>query len=129
MVYGAAMKDRRLEVFRSTTLGLIESLDAVVRLARWGETEAPPEPLVKAAGKLSDRLGAADRLSSSTFNGAPADATKVTAMCAAMKRLDGAYLTYRKDIASSPEKTHDAASALEVEIGGTTAGLEEFTQA
>jgi hypothetical protein len=123
----AMMKDRRLEVFRKATLALIESLDAVVRLSRWGEAEAPPEPLVTAGAQLLDRLGAADRLSSGRFNGSPADASRVTTMCAAMKRLDAAYLAYRQDVDSSPERAADAAATLEHEVGATRAGLEELT--
>jgi hypothetical protein len=117
------MKDRRVEVFRTATLGLIESIDAVVRLSRWGHAEAAPEPLVTAAGELVSRLGAAGRLTSGTFNGSPVDARQVTLMCAAMKRLDAAYLAYRKDVESSPDRAGDAATTLELELAATTAGL------
>src|SRR5690349_5162394 len=120
------MKDRRLEVFRTAVFSLMESLDAVVRLSRWGEAEPPPEPLVAAEGKLLERLGAAERLSSAKFNGSPADAGRVTVLCAAMKRLDAAYLTYRKTVESSRENSEDAAALLEIEIAGTTAGLEQL---
>jgi hypothetical protein len=115
------MKDQRLRVFRSAVEGVIESLDALVRVSRWSEADAPPEPLRTAASKLVDRLGTADRLSSGAFLGSPADVNKVTAMCAAMKRLDAAYVTYRKRIQSAPDQTVEAASALEAEIAETTA--------
>lgn len=117
------MKDRRLDVFRAATQGLIESLDAVVRLARWADPDTPPEPIVTAAERLVDRLGTADRLSSGRFNGSSTDNQKVAAMCLAMRRLDAAYVTYRREIVSSPAQTLDAAGALELEIGATTAGL------
>ncbi|HXN34061.1 MAG TPA: hypothetical protein VN894_19475 [Polyangiaceae bacterium] len=115
------MKDQRLKVFRSAVEGVIESLDALVRVSRWKEVEAPPEPLRTAVSKLVDRLGTADRLSSGAFLGSPTDVNKVSAMCTAMKRLDAAYVTYRKRVQSAPEQTSDAASALEVEIAETTA--------
>jgi hypothetical protein len=119
------MKDRRLEVFRTATQGLIESLDAVVRLARWVDADPPPEPLVSAAEKLVDRLGTADRLSSGKFNGSTGDNNKVAAMCLAMKRLDAAYVAYRRELVAQPTRTSDAVTALEVEIGATTAGLAQ----
>jgi hypothetical protein len=115
------MKDQRLKVFRSAVEGVIESLDALVRVSRWKEAEAPPEPLRTAVSKLVDRLGTADRLSTGAFLGSPADVNKVSAMCTAMKRLDTAYVTYRKRVQSAPEQTADAASALEAEIAETTA--------
>lgn len=114
------MKDQRLKVFRGAIEGVIESLDALVRVSRWTDAEPPPEPLRVAVSKLVDRIGAADRLSSGTFLGSPADVNKVTAMCAAMKKLDAAYVTYRKRVETSPEQTADAAAALEVEIGEAT---------
>ena len=119
------MKDHRIEVFRTATFALIESLDAVVRLSRWGEVESPPEPLVAAAGKLVDRLGAANRLAAGKFTGSPRDATRVTTMCAAMKRLDAAYVAYRKETIS-PERAANATSALEVEIGAASAGVAQL---
>ena len=59
----------------------------------------------------------ADRLASGAFVGTPADTSKVTAMCSAMKRLDAAYLTYRRhaDRISNPDAA--ASATLEAEIG------------
>ena len=114
------MRDRRLQVFRTAVDGLIESLDAVVRLSRWNDEEPKPEPLVTAAAKLLDRLGAADRLAASRFNGPAPDVAKVTAMCAVLKRLDAAYLAYCKQIAV-PQDTIEAAAALEAEVSATSA--------
>src|SRR5580692_9633258 len=110
------MKDQRLKVFRHAVDGVIESLDAFVRVSRWSGVDVPPEPLRAAAAKLVDRLGAADRLSSGTFRGSPADVSKVSAMCVAMKRLDSAYVTYRKRVESTPDQVALAAAALEAEI-------------
>jgi hypothetical protein len=119
------MKDHRLQVFRVAIDGLVESLDAVIRLSRWNDPEPKPEPLVTAAAKLLDRLGTADRLSKTNFRGSPAEVTKVTAMCAVLSRLDAAYLGYRKQMESvknGTESASDAAAALETEIAGATSG-------
>jgi hypothetical protein len=120
------MKDRRIEVFRTATFALIESLDAVVRLARWRETESTPEPLRVAAGKLIERLSATNRLAGGTFNGTTADTTRVTKMCATMKRLDAAYVTYRKEAVASPDA---AAAALELEVGAASTTLADLAPA
>jgi hypothetical protein len=115
------MKDQRLKVFRGALEGLIESLDALVRVTRWSEADAPPDPLRTAASKLLDRLGTAGRLSSGTFVGTPSDANKVEAMLTTMRRLDAAYVVYRKRVDSTPAQASDAAATLEAEIGEATA--------
>ncbi len=116
------MKDQRLKVFKTALDALVESLDAQVRVARWSDTaEPPPEPLRIAASKLTERLGAADRLASGTFVGSPVDTTRVNAICATMKRLDVAYVAYRKRLEGKPEQLGDAASALELDIAEATA--------
>jgi len=120
------MKDQRLKVFRSAVETLLESLDAVLRLARWSGTEAPPEPLVTSAAKLVDRLGAADRLVSARFNGPPAETAIALGICSAMKRLDVAYRAYRQQSESFPERAGDAAAALETEIAGVMAGASAW---
>jgi|SRR5580704_14743255 hypothetical protein len=111
------MKDQRLKVFRSAIDGLLESLEAFVRVSRWTEPGSPPEPLSVAAAKLVDRLGVADRLSSGKFLGTPSDSNKVTAMCTAMRRLDAAYVAYRQRTERSSEGADTAAATLEAEIG------------
>jgi len=120
------MKDQRLKVFRGALEGLIESLDALVRVSRWTEAEPPPEPLRAAAAKLLDRLGTAGRLSSGTFMGTPADTAKVNAMFATMKKLDAAYVGYRSRASSAPEQAAEAAATLEAEIAEATAGAAEW---
>jgi hypothetical protein len=114
------MKDQRLKIFRHAVEGVIESLDALVRVSRWSGADEPPEPLRVAVSKLVERLGTADRLSSGTFRGSPADVNKVGAMCTAMKRLDAAYVTYRKRVESTPDQAVAAAAALEAEIAEAT---------
>jgi hypothetical protein len=116
------MKDNRLKAFRTTLDAVTESLDALVRVARWSDaTEAPPEPLRAAASKLVERLGAADRIASGAFVGSPADMTKVSAMCSRMRQLDLAYVAYRKRLESKAEGPLQAAAALEVDIAEATA--------
>jgi hypothetical protein len=109
------MRDQRLKVFRTTVDGLVESLDAIVRLSRWTDVEARPEPLVTAAAKVQERLRAADRLASARYNGPATDVAKVTIMCAAMKRLDAAFLTYCKN-RDSASYAVEAANTLEAEV-------------
>jgi hypothetical protein len=41
-----------------------------------------------------------------------------------MKRLDAAYVTYRKRVTSAPEQVVDAAAALELEIAEATGGAQ-----
>jgi hypothetical protein len=115
------MKNQRLDVFRSAVEGLIESLDALVRVSRWTDTEAPPEPIRTARAKLVDRLGTAERLSSGHFVGKPADENLVTAMCATMKKLDAAYMTFRRRVDQAPDRAAEAAATLESDLGAATA--------
>jgi hypothetical protein len=114
------MKDQRLKVFRASLDALIESLDALVRVTRWPDAEPPPEPLRVAVAKLNERLGSADRLASGAFSGSPQDTERVKGMCATMKRLDAAYVAYRKRLESKPQQAVDAAAALETDIAEAT---------
>ena len=116
------MKDLRLKVFREALEGLIESLDAIVRVSRWADAEPPPEPLRIAAAKLLDRLGTAGRLSSGTFVGTPVDTVKVNAMIATMRKLDAAYVAYRK-VTESTQPSPDAIASLEADIAEATAEM------
>ena len=111
------MKDHRIKVFRAAVEGLLESLDAYVRVERWTEPGEVPEPLHTAARRLVDRLGAADRLASGVFVGTAADANKVTAMCSAMKKLDAAYVSYRHQVDGTLNQGGADWAALEAEIG------------
>jgi hypothetical protein len=115
------MKDHRLKVFRQAVEGVIESLDALVRVSRWSGADAPPEPLRIAASKIVERLGAAGRLASGAFRGSPAEVNKVSAMCTAMRQLDAAYVIYRRRVESTPDQAGAAATALEAEIAEATA--------
>jgi hypothetical protein len=114
------MKDQRLQLFRTAVDALTESLAALVRVSRWTDDDAPPEALSISVSKLVERLGVASRLVSTPFQGTPTDMRKVSAMCTAMKRLDAAYVVYRKRVEASPAEKLDAATALEFEISEAT---------
>jgi hypothetical protein len=62
-------------------------------------------------------LAAADRLVSGVFVGTPADSNKVTAICSAMRRLDVAYVSCRRQVERDPAQGAIAWAALEAEIG------------
>lgn len=110
------MKDERVTFIKKALDGLIESLDATVRVHRWSDPDAIPEPLKEAASRLLDRLGAADRLSSSTFTGSPADVARVKTLFASMVRLDAAYVAYRQECEALPARGEEAARTLIDEI-------------
>ena len=112
------MDQKRLLAFRHALDGLIESLDAFVRIARLPPGELPSADQTAAAGLLVDRLGAADRYASSRPAGTPNDLAKFDALRSAMKRLDAAYLAYRRQSAS-PGDASDALARLEAEVAAT----------
>jgi hypothetical protein len=120
------MRDNRLKVFQTALDALLESLDAYVRVGRWRESGDLPEPLQIAATKLNDRLASAERLGSGVFVGTPADSRKVTAMCSAMKRLDAAYMSCRRQVERDPAQAALAWAALESEIGEVRGGQGEW---
>jgi hypothetical protein len=92
------MKDERVTFFRKALEGLIESLEATVRVTAWTGEETVPEPLKESASRLVDRLGTADRLASGAFAGSAVDIARVKSMCDAMRRLDAAYVIYRQKL-------------------------------
>src|SRR5258708_9573871 len=94
---GGPGKDPRIVMFRTALEALLESLDAIVRIARWpqGGDEAIPEPLHKSASQLVARLGAAGRLASGKFVGAPGVVASSAAIRSAVRDLDTAYVAYR----------------------------------
>lgn len=117
------MKDSRVKIFRQTLDGLVESLDATVRVGRWSEAEAIPKALKDSASDLVPRLGAAGRLASSRFSGSVGDVARVKVMTDAMLRLDAAYLAYCQCREGTPRERDLAANALEVEINEVKQGV------
>jgi hypothetical protein len=112
-------KDPRIVVFRTALESLLESLDAIVRIARWQPEgdQAIPEPLHKSASQLVARLGAATRLASGKFVGAPALVASSDAIRGAVRDLDTAYVAYRKEVGSVLAQKGEAALALDAELG------------
>ncbi len=110
------MKDERIKLFRTALEGLLESLDATVRVNRWTGAESIPEPLMESASRLMERLGTADRLAASTFNGSPNDNARVKVICASLRRLDAAYVAYRQRFEAEPSARELAATTLNAEL-------------
>lgn len=111
------MNEQRIQVFRLALEGLIESLNAFVRLSRWPDGDAPPEPLRLAASKLVERLGSAERLAAGRFLGSPREVERVSVLCVAMRSLDAAYVKFRRRSEVVPERLAEASAVLEAEIG------------
>lgn len=110
------MRDVRIALFRKTLEGLVESLDATVRLGRWTGGEGVPEPLKESSSQLVTRLGTAHRLAASSFAGSALDQERVNVMLVAMRRLDAAYVVYRQGIERTPRERESAADALNAEV-------------
>jgi hypothetical protein len=110
--------DPRIVAFRSALELLIESLDATVRIARWQPGgEAIPEPLHRSTAQLQDRLGSANRLAGGRFVGAPAVVAISDAIGEAVRRLDAAFVAYRKRVDAGPGHADEAAIELDAELG------------
>jgi hypothetical protein len=121
------MNDQRITYLRGALEVLVESLDATARISRWDTTEGAPEPLQQSAAKLGERLGAANRLASGKYVGAPAVVASLTVMSGAIRRLDAAYVQYRHRVASKPTEADEAAVALDAEIGSVKAEVERLS--
>ncbi len=115
------MKDLRVGAFRKVLDALLDSLDATVRVARWSGPEAIPAPLENSASKLVDHLGSANRFAADRYVGSPPVVACMTAMSAATKVLDGAYVEYRRHLEGQKEDLERAAMALDHEIGAVKA--------
>jgi hypothetical protein len=119
------MNDQRITSFRKALEALVDSLDATSRLSRWDSKEVVPEPLRESAGKLSERLGAANRLAGDKFMGSTQVVSALTGMSRAIRRLDAAYAQYKLRLEADPPEQEGAAEALDVEIGSIKAELED----
>ena len=120
------MNDQRVMAFRKVLTSLVESLDATVRVARWSGPEAVPTPLENSASKLLDHLGSANRFASDRYLGSPPVVACMTAMSAATKLLDGAYVEYRRHIDGQKGELDQAAAALDHEIDGVKATSHQW---
>jgi hypothetical protein len=113
--------------FRKALNSLVESLDATVRVARWSGPDAVPAPLETTAAKLLDHLGSANRFAADRYSGAPPVVACMTAMSAATKILDRAYVEYRRHLEGEKEELERAAMALDQEIDGVKATSSEWS--
>jgi hypothetical protein len=112
--------------FRKALDSLVESLDATVRVARWSGPEAVPAPLETTASKLLDHLGSANRFAANRYSGAPPVVASMTAMSAATKVLDEAYVEYRRHLEGGKDELDRAAMALDHEIDGVKATSSQW---
>jgi hypothetical protein len=111
-------QDPRIVTFRGALESLIESLDATVRIGRWEGSGGPiPDPLVRSAAQLQDRLGSATRLAAGRFVGAPAVVAISDAIKEAVQGLDAAFVAYRKRVDGASGGQDEAAIALDAELG------------
>ena len=85
--------------------GLVESLDATLRISRWTGTDLVPDPLKSAAAALVDRLGTANRLAADRFAGSPHVVASMVEISGGIKRLDNAYVEFRRSLAGNPTPT------------------------
>jgi hypothetical protein len=115
------VNDQRVTAFRKVLNSLVESLDATVRVARWSGPEPVPAPLEATAAKLLDHLGSANRFAADRYSGAPPVVACMTAMSAATKLLDAAYVEYRRHLDGAKEERDQAAMALDHEIDAVKA--------
>ncbi len=107
--YGAPVRDQRVIVLRKALGGLVDSLDATVRKARWQGTEAIPEPLERSAANLDTRRTEAQRLIAAKVVGSGTVFTALTTMTQALRDLETAgakYLDGNRD-ASAPDRADE----------------------
>ena len=82
-------------VFRDALANLLDSVDAVLEVARTTHTSEPaPEPTRVLAAQLQARFASAERLAHGKFVGNRFDAQRVATLCGAIKGVAGAYLSY-----------------------------------
>lgn len=112
-------RDPRVVMFRGALETLLESLDAMVRIARWHlEDSGPvPEALQRSASQLQGRLGSATRLAAGKFAGTAAVVAKSDAIKEAVRDLDAAFVTYRRRLEGTANERDEAALELDAVLG------------
>jgi hypothetical protein len=120
------MKDQRIPFIRRALDGVLESLEATLRVKRWTDAEGIPEPLQETALRLVERLGTADRLAATTFRGDPQDVERAEAMVSAIRRLDAAYVAFLHSLHRKPDDLESAAFALTQEIEQVKSGADRW---
>jgi len=120
------VNDQRVTAFRKVLNSLVESLDATIRVARWSGPEPIPAPLQSSASTLLNHLGSANRFAADRYSGSPPVVACMTAMSAATKVLDAAYVEYRRHIEGPKEERDRAAMALDHEIDSVKATSHQW---
>lgn len=110
------MIDRRVTQQRNVLEGLLDSLDAVARIARWPDRQSIPSGLDANARQLPERLVAANRLAADATMGAPAAKRVMDEIRSAIKSLETAYGDYQSLTVATPDEQHQAAEQLESSI-------------
>jgi hypothetical protein len=113
------MNDTRVKALREALEGLVEAMDATVRVERWEPGESIPEPLRQCAAELPRRLERAKQLSAAQSTSSAADAAAVEAMRTALSRLSASYDAYEASAATQSRRI--ASMTLEQEMGQTRA--------
>ena len=121
------MRDRRVVFLRGVFDGLVESLDATLRISRWTGTDLVPDPLKAAAAALVDRLGTANRLAADRFAGSPHVVASMVEISGGIKRLDNAYVEFRRSLAGNPTQKDDGAVALDAELATVKSEASRWT--
>jgi hypothetical protein len=103
------MNDRRVNAIRNALEAFVESIDAVSRLARWGEGDPVPDSLRLAASQLEANRKTADDLAQGTVSGTPAIVHRLTVTSSAIKNLSAGY---REFLACKSEPSGDLSAAL-----------------
>lgn len=110
------MTQSAMDFYRNAIAELLESLDASVHVSTLASPQAAPEETRACASRLVERLGTANRLAKGRFTGPERVVTKMSAMSAAVQRLDEAFVSYRRSEGGSREERARGAEALQVEI-------------
>lgn len=121
------MKDQRIPGLRRALDALLLSLEATLRVRGWAGPDEIPEPLRSAAGRLIERLQTADRLSGFTPSTSGLDTARVRAMSSAVRRLDAAYVAFRRSVEHTPASVETAMTSLRDEIDVVKGGHDAWS--
>jgi len=119
------MRDQRVPLIRRALDGLLDSLEATLRMSGWAGPEEVPEPLRASAGRLIERLGFADRFAGISVRD-ERDAKSVEAMRTAIRRLDAAYVAFHQAVERAPASGALAGAALQQEIDNVKEGNDAW---
>ena len=121
------MKDQRIPGLRRALDALLISLEATLRVRSWSGPDEIPEAVRSAAGRLIERLQTADRLSGFRPSASGLDTARVHAMSAAVRRLDAAYVAFRRSAEQAPASVESAIASLRDEIDLVKGGHDAWS--